>query len=289
MESFKLINAFTVDVEDYFQVESFSGVIDRNSWNARPCRVETNTRRILDVLDSKNVKGTFFILGWIAKRYPELVREVARRGHEIASHGMSHKLIYKQSHDEFRSETLDSKKLLEDIVQQPLLGYRAATYSITRQSLWALDTLVEAGYKYDSSIFPMRHDRYGIPDASSWPGVITTPSGATFVEFPISTYKTMGLTIPVAGGGYFRLFPYLFTRFCLGQINKSGHEFLFYMHPWEIDVDQPRIDGVSRFTKFRHYNNLDKFESRMENLLDDFKFTTMASVLNNMGLLRHNV
>jgi polysaccharide deacetylase family protein (PEP-CTERM system associated) len=283
------LNAFTVDVEDYFQVESFSKVIDRNSWDARPCRVDANTRRILDALDTRGVKGTFFILGWIAKRYPALVSEISLRGHEVASHGMSHKLIYKQTPAEFRSETFESKKLLEDIIQKPLLGYRAATYSITNQSLWALDILAEAGYQYDSSIFPMRHDRYGIPDASPWPGYITTPSGARLVEFPISTYKTAGATIPVAGGGYFRLFPYMFTRFCLGRINKSGHEFLFYMHPWEIDENQPRIDGISRFTKFRHYNNLDKFESRMNRLLGDFRFTTMASVLNNMGLLRHNV
>ena len=285
-EGQSLINAFTIDVEDYFQVESFSSVVNKNSWDSRPCRVENNTQHILDILDRKNVKGTFFILGWIAKRYPQLVRDIAERGHEVASHGMSHQLIYRQTQKQFKIETQESKKILEDIVQQPLLGYRAATYSITNDSLWALDILAEVGYQYDSSIFPMRHDRYGIPDANPYPGFIKTPSGATLVEFPISTYKTSGATIPVAGGGYFRLFPYFFTRFCLGRVNKSGHEFLFYMHPWEIDVDQPRIDGISRFTKFRHYNNLDQFEPRMMKLLNDFKFTTMAAVLNKMGLLK---
>ena len=280
-----LRNAFTVDVEDYFQAESFSGVIDRALWDGFQCRVEKNTHVLLDILDTKKIKGTFFILGWIAKRYPGLVNEISARGHEVASHGMSHRLIYTQTIEEFRNETQESKKILEDIIGKEVIGYRAATYSITRQSLWALDVLVEAGYLYDSSIFPMRHDRYGIHDANPYPGIISTPSGLTIVEFPISTYKTMGATIPVAGGGYFRLFPYFITKFGLGMINKAGHEFLFYMHPWEIDPKQPMVNGITRFAKFRHYNNLDRFESRLNNLLDDFNFTTMSDVLTSLKLL----
>ena len=285
MNNSELYNAFTVDVEDYFQVESFSSVIKRANWNSYTCRVENNTKRILDLIDARNIKGTFFILGWIAKKYPNLVREINSRGHEIASHGMSHKLIYKQTETEFRQETLDSKALLEDIAGVRVRGYRAATYSITNKSLWALDVLVEAGYEYDSSIFPMRHDRYGISDARPYPGIITTPSGKELVEFPISTCKKYGATLPVAGGGYFRLFPYFVSKYGLGQINATGNPFLFYMHPWEIDVDQPRIDGVSMFTRFRHYNNLAKFEDRLKKLLGDFKFTSMSHVLTQLGLL----
>ena len=278
-------NAFSVDVEDYFQVESFSNVIHRNDWDSYNCRVERNTIRILDLIDGRDIKGTFFILGWIAKRYPNLVKEIHNRGHEVASHGMSHKLVYKQTEAEFRQETFDSKALLEDIAGVKVRGYRAATYSITNASLWALDVLADAGYEYDSSIFPMRHDRYGIHDANPYPGLITTPSGKVLVEFPISTYKKFGATLPVAGGGYFRLFPYLVSKFGLGQINASGHSFLFYMHPWEIDAAQPRVTGISGFTRFRHYNNLEKFEARLIKLLGDFKFTSMSQVLNHLGLL----
>ncbi len=281
-------NAFTVDVEDYFQVEALSGAVNINSWDKFECRVVANTRRILKLLDDSEQKATFFILGWVAKRYPELVKEIAAENHEIASHGMSHQLIYNQEIDVFRKETFDSKALLEDIIQRPIIGYRAATYSITEKSLWALDILAEAGYQYDSSIFPMRHDKYGIPDICPVPHVLKTPNGSKLVEFPISTLKRKFGTIPIAGGGYFRLFPYFFSKWGLRSINKEQRPFVFYIHPWEVDAEQPRVGNISLFSKFRHYNNLDKCESRLARLLNDFQFTTMEKTLIDLNLLKNN-
>lgn len=285
MQKYAIQNAFTVDVEDYFQVEAMSKAVNFDDWASYDCRVEKNTHTILDMLDERQQKGTFFVLGWIAQRYPNLVKEIDTRGHEVASHGMSHKLIYKQAIDVFRKETFDSKALLEDLIQKPLLGYRAATYSITEKSLWALDILAEAGYRYDSSIFPMRHDNYGIPDINPEPHKLITPSGAELVEFPISTLKKANLTLPIAGGGYFRLFPYFFTRWALRHLNKQGKPFVFYIHPWEVDPKQPRIGGISRFSKFRHYNNLEKCEQRLRQLNVDFKWTSMQQVLIDLNLL----
>lgn len=280
-----ITNSFTVDVEDFFQVEAFSNVIDRDSWDGYTCRVESNTDVILKILDDAGVKATFFVLGWIAKRYPHVIKKITEMGHEISSHGMSHKLIYKQSKEVFKQETIDSKKLLEDLSQQPVNGYRAATYSITNESLWALDILVDAGFLYDSSVFPMRHDRYGIPDACPIPNVLTTPNGNSIVEFPISTVKSKLFTLPIAGGGYFRLFPYKLTHWGLKSINKKNTPFVFYIHPWEIDLDQPRVNNISVFTKFRHYNNINKCASRLTRLFKDFKFATMTEVLKQQGLL----
>ena len=282
----ELKNCFTIDVEDYFHVEAFSSHINVSDWDKYPCNVENNTHRILDLLDNKkNTKATFFILGWVAKRYPSLVRKIHDNGHEIASHGMSHQLIYNQDIKTFTSETSDAKNLLEDIIQNPVNGYRAATYSITNKSLWALDVLLDLGFRYDSSIFPMRHDRYGISDIYPYPHLLETPSGRKIVEFPISTVKEKLFTLPVAGGGYFRLFPYFITKAGLKRINKKGHGFVFYIHPWEIDTQQPRIDDISYLTKFRHYNNIQKTESRLNQLLSDFEFTTMHEVLEYKKLL----
>lgn len=278
-------NAFTVDVEDYFQVEALRSAIKQGDWDKYDCRVEKNTHLILQQLSDVKKKGTFFVLGWIAKRYPELIKMIADQGHEVASHGMSHQLIYNQSIEVFRKETIDSKSLLEDIVQKPVEGYRAATYSITKRSLWALDILAEAGFKYDSSIFPMKHDNYGIADINPVPHLLTTPNGHQLVEFPISTLKNKLLTIPIAGGGYFRLFPYFFSRWGLSKINKQRRPFVFYIHPWEVDPEQPVISNISKFSKFRHYNNLHKCEARLSRLIKDFEFTTMKSVLVELGLL----
>jgi len=278
-------NVFTIDVEDYYQVEAFARVVAKSSWGSYVSRVENNTRILLDLLDRHTVKGTFFILGWVASRHPELIREIANRGHEIASHGMSHTLVYSQSREVFRSETRDSKALLEDICQQKVIGYRAATYSITRKSLWALDILCEEGFQYDSSIFPMRHDRYGIPDANPLPGLVKTPEGRQIVEFPISVFQYKKLKLPVAGGGYFRLFPYPMTKWGLARINRAGNEFVFYLHPWEVDPDQPRIAQASITSRFRHYLNLSRCQTRLEQLLGDFKFGTMQEVLTAKGLL----
>jgi len=282
-----MINAFTIDVEDYFQVEAFSRVVDRASWDGFEARVERNTKVLLDLLDEFKVSGTFFVLGWVAMRQPSLVREIAARGHEIASHGMSHRLIYSQTPEVFREETRSSKQLLEDICQHPVIGYRAATYSITKRSLWALDILCDEGFHYDSSIFPMRHDRYGIPDAEPFPHILKTPLGQSLVEFPISVSRFGSMKIPVAGGGYFRLFPYGLTRWGLRRINRSGHGFVFYLHPWEIDPEQPRMANITRATRFRHYVNLGRTRARLAALLGDFRFSTMRDVLQSKGLLAH--
>ena len=278
-------NAFTVDVEDYFQVEGFANAIDRSSWDGFRTRVGTNTSSLLEMLARHGVRATFFVLGWVARKHPEIVRQIAASGHEVASHGMSHRLIYTQTPEEFRRETRDAKALLEDLSQAPVLGYRAATYSITKRSLWALDVLCEEGFRYDSSIFPMRHDRYGIHDAETRPHVLTTPGGGRLVEFPISVLRCYGAKLPIAGGGYFRLFPYRFTRWALRKLNAQQQEFVFYVHPWEIDPAQPRVDKAGAVSRFRHYLNLDRCAQRLGRLLGDFEFDTMYSVLAKRNLL----
>jgi len=278
-------NAFTVDVEDYFQVEGFAKAIDRSSWEGFRTRVGESNSLLLDILARHKVRATFFVLGWVARKHPEIVRQIVASGHELASHGMSHRLIYSQTPEEFRRETRDAKALLEDLGQRPVVGYRAATYSITSRSLWALDVLCEEGFQYDSSIFPMRHDRYGIPDAEPRPHVLTTPGGGRLVEFPISVLRYGGAKIPVAGGGYFRLFPYRFTRWALRKLNSQQQEFVFYVHPWEVDPDQPRVEEASALSRFRHYLNLDRCAERLSRLLGDFEFDTMRSVLARRNLL----
>ena len=277
-------NALTVDVEDYFHVSAFSECIDQKDWNSYPLRVEKNTRRLLDLFDLYSVKATFFVLGWVAERTPGLVREIAARGHEVACHGYSHQLVYNQSPRIFREETIRSKTLLEDIIQSPVTGYRAASYSITGRSLWALDIIAEAGFEYDSSIFPVRHDRYGIPDASVYPHRMKTPNGSWLVEFPLSTVRIFGFRLPVAGGGYFRLYPYAITKAGLNQINRRQKPFIFYLHPWEIDTEQPKISAGWK-SRFRHYNNLGKCERRLERLMSDFKFGTAVGVLKGLNLV----
>jgi polysaccharide deacetylase family protein (PEP-CTERM system associated) len=278
-------NAFTVDVEDYFQVEGFAQAIDRNSWEGFRTRVGASTSTLLELLARRGVHATFFVLGWVARKHPEIVRQIAAAGHEIASHGMSHRLVYTQTPEEFRGETRDAKALLEDLAQRPVEGYRAATYSITRRSLWALDILCEEGFRYDSSIFPMRHDRYGIPDAEPTPHVLTTPGGGRLVEFPISVLRYRGAKVPVAGGGYFRLFPYRFTRWALRRLNEQQQEFVFYIHPWEVDPEQPRVGDAGALSRFRHYLNLSRCAERLGRLLEDFEFDTMRSVLARKNLL----
>jgi polysaccharide deacetylase family protein (PEP-CTERM system associated) len=277
-------NALTVDVEDYFQVSAFAGAIDRNDWDGMPLRVEANTRRLLQVFSDAEVKATFFVLGWVAERVPSLIREIAADGHEIACHGYSHELVYNQQPEVFRQETLRSKALLEDIAQQPVQGYRAASYSITARSLWALDVLVEAGFTYDSSIFPIHHDRYGMPGTPRFPHRLQSPSGESIIEFPLSTARILGMHMPVAGGGYFRLYPYALTRYGLSKINRGAQPFIFYLHPWEIDPGQPRI-AARWMSRFRHYNNLDRFESRLGRLISDFRFGMVREVLEELQLV----
>jgi polysaccharide deacetylase family protein (PEP-CTERM system associated) len=280
-----ILNAFTVDVEDYFQVAALAPAIDRSSWPQRESRVERNTGVLLDLLAERGIHGTFFVLGWIAERHPALVRRIAAAGHEIACHGFSHQLVYAQTPAEFREETARSKGTLEDQSGTAVLGYRAASFSITHQSLWALDVLIDLGFRYDSSIFPIRHDRYGIPDADPRPAALTAPSGRSVVEFPMSAASYLGVRVPVSGGGYFRLLPYFVTRTGLRQINgRFGRPFAFYLHPWEIDPDQPRV-RVGWLSRFRHYTNLDRCESRLRSLLHEFRFGTMREALQALGLL----
>jgi polysaccharide deacetylase family protein (PEP-CTERM system associated) len=278
-------NALTVDVEDYFHVSAFATSIHRDSWGSRESRVVANTRRLLAIFERSSVKGTFFVLGWVAERYPQLVKDIAAGGHEIACHGFSHRLVYEQTPNEFHDETLRSKNLLEDITGSAVLGYRAASYSIVRTSLWALDILVELGFAYDSSIFPVRHDRYGIPNAERIPHRMSTPGGAFIVEWPLATATVLGCRLPVAGGGYFRLLPYWLSRWGLASINRRERQpFIFYLHPWEIDWAQPRV-AASLLSRFRHYTNLGKCEERLERLLDDFEFGTVHDGLQKLGLL----
>jgi polysaccharide deacetylase family protein (PEP-CTERM system associated) len=276
-------NALTVDVEDYFHVSAFAQNIRRRDWDHYESRIEKNTHKLLDIFAQHDCRATFFVLGWVAERYPRLVRDIAKQGHEIACHGYDHELIYDQTPDAFRSDTLRAKNAIENVIRTPVEGYRAASFSITKQSLWALDILAELGFRYDSSVFPVRHDRYGLPQASDQPHPIKTPGAATLIEFPLTTANFLGYRLPIAGGGYFRLYPYAFTRWNLRRINGRGKPFVFYIHPWEIDPQQPRVHAAS-LSSFRHYNNLDKCEARLLCLLSDFKFATMKSVLADVDL-----
>ena len=367
-----MLNILTIDLEDYFQVHAFSRVIRFEDWDKFECRIERNTDRLLDILNvatqnsqlniqnsnlghlathspnnslTQRVKATFFVLGWIAERYPGLVRRIQKEGHEIACHGYAHQLVYTQSRDAFRQDVKRAKSILEDITGSEVIGYRAPSYSITSKSQWAFEVLVEEGFKYDSSIFPIRHDFYGIPNAPRFPFVISLNKNNNFefsmlnceskttqnsdfspqssvlevnssthslinpssdiskrqhgstaalsnllthslinpralIEFPISTVKVFGQNVPISGGGYFRLFPYSLIRRGLKSINqKENKPFIFYLHPWELDFEQPKIKEVRLRSRFRHYVNLNKTESRFRKLLEDFQFSTIRQML----------
>lgn len=281
-----IINAMSVDVEDYFQVSAFESTIDRRDWPTMESRVERNTRRLLDIFDEYSVKSTFFTLGWIAERHPQLVKEIADRGHEIASHGFEHRLIYDQTPDAFRDDVRRAKAVLEQTSGQGVAGYRAPSYSVTTQSLWALDVLAEEGYSYDSSIFPIRHDRYGIPTAPRHPHRLDMVRHGSLVEVPASTVRVGSTNLPVAGGGYFRLLPYWWTRWGIGRVNRTEQRpAIFYLHPWEIDPEQPRIKAGA-LSRFRHYRNLRQTEPRLRRLLADFRFDTMAALLERVPLTK---
>ena len=274
-----LTHAMTIDVEDYYQVAAFFDVIASDDWSRWPSRVSDNTQKLLDIFCERNLKATFFILGKVAEEHPELVKRIAHAGHEIASHGYSHRFVYEQTPSVFRDETLHSKKLLEDLTGQAIKGYRAASYSITRHSLWALEVLAEAEFTWDSSIFPTRHDNYGIPNSPHQPYEILTPQGS-LIEFPLTTAKVLGLSLPAAGGGYFRQYPYPLSRWLFNRASQHQTQpQIFYLHPWELDPDQPRIPNASWFSRFRHYTNLDKTESRLKQLMTDFPFGTMSESL----------
>ncbi|WP_163337121.1 XrtA system polysaccharide deacetylase [Desulfopila sp. IMCC35008] len=272
-------NYLTIDVEEHFQVSAFEGAIDQNEWDSHESRVEKNTYLLLDCLSDQGVFATFFIVGWVAERYPSLVREIIKRGHEVGCHSYLHRKVYDLTPDEFLKDTSKAKDILEQITGEKISGYRAPSYSITNRSIWAFDILEELGFEYDSSIFPIVHDNYGIPDAPRFKYPII---GKNIVEYPISTVKITGLNIPVAGGGYFRLFPYWLTKFLLERIHRKDQKpFMFYLHPWEVDPYQPRVKNAGLLSRFRHYNNLEKTESRLKRLLKDFNFSSIKNLHKN--------
>jgi polysaccharide deacetylase family protein (PEP-CTERM system associated) len=272
-----MINAMSVDVEDYFQVSAFESHIDRSQWDSLPHRVEQNTQRILDIFDQHRVKATFFTLGWVAERYPQLIRRIVDDGHELASHGYQHTRVTEQTPEQFRQDLRISKQILEDLGGQPIVGYRAASYSIGAQNLWALQILEEEGFHYSSSIYPVKHDLYGMPDA---PRFAFRPDNAPrLLEIPITTLNVLGRNMPCGGGGFFRLYPYQFSKWAYRYINANEKQpGIFYFHPWEIDPEQPRQQNLSFKTRFRHYLNLGRTQNRLSHLLDDFAWDTMRNV-----------
>lgn len=273
-----LTNALTIDVEDYFQVSAFAPHIARSEWNTRECRVEQNVDRILALLENRNTKATFFTLGWIAERYPELVRRIVQAGHELASHGYGHERASEQSEEVFYSDIQLSKIILEDLSGTEVKGYRAPSFSIGADNLWAFDCLAKAGYRYSSSIYPIRHDHYGMPDAPRFAHQVRDG----LLEIPATTLRMFNRNLPSSGGGYFRLMPYTLSRWMLNRVNNGDQKSaIFYFHPWEIDADQPRIPGISRKTRFRHYVNIDLMEGRLNQLLDDFQWGRMDEIFLN--------
>jgi polysaccharide deacetylase family protein (PEP-CTERM system associated) len=307
-----MLNILTIDLEDYFMVSAFEDVVKREEWENYESRIERNTYRLLDILNnpSRNpIRATFFCIGWVAERYPHLIREIRQLGHEIACHSYDHQRIYNMRRDEFREDIRKSKKILEDIVGEEVIGYRAPSYSITNKSRWAFEVLVEEGFKYDSSIFPIRHDFYGMPDAPRFPFAVSlngnsnvefsilnfesntaslnngnTAAHYPIIEFPLSTVKVFGQNFPISGGGYFRLFPYPFIKMGLKRINNVEKKpFIFYVHPWELDFEQPRIKEVRLRSRFRHYVNLDKTQCKFKKLLSDFQFSSIKELRGKNG------
>jgi len=275
-QSDKITNYLTIDVEEHFQVAAFDDIISSKDWGKHESRVVKNTKVILDLLEQYNTKATFFIVGWVAEKHPDLVLEIRDQGHDIGCHSYMHKKVYDLSPEEFRTDTIKAKNILEEVVGKKIVIYRAPSYSITSKSLWALDILEELGFKYDSSIFPVHHDNYGIPNS---PRFKYNHPERKLIEYPLSTALVFGRKIPVAGGGYFRLFPYWFTKLALRSINRREKQpFVFYLHPWEIDPAQPRFNNAKLLSRFRHYNNLDKTEPRLKRLLMEFDFAPITPV-----------
>ena len=270
-----ITNALTIDVEDYFQVSAFAPYIARSEWDQRECRVERNVHRILAMLAERQTHATFFTLGWIAERYPQLVRDIVAGGHELASHGYGHQRASDLDEAAFRSDVAGAKALLEDVSGVAVNGYRAPSFSIGKDNLWALETLLRAGYRYSSSIYPIAHDHYGMPDAPRF--AHRTEQG--LLEVPVTTLRLFERNLPSSGGGYFRLLPYAVTRWMLRRLNQVERESaVFYFHPWEIDPQQPRIDGIDARTRFRHYVNLDSNEHKLGRLIDDFRWGRMDHI-----------
>jgi len=271
-----IVNALTVDVEDYFQVAAFETNIRRDQWASIPCRVEDNTNRVLDVFAEHGARGTFFVLGWIAERHPQLVRRIVAEGHELASHGYDHTRIHEFDRDQLRADLLRTRQILEDIGGTAVIGYRAPSYSISARNLWALEVVHETGHVYSSSIYPIKHDLYGMPDAPRFPFRLRPDS---ILEIPVTTLRLAGRNLPCGGGGYFRLVPYALYRWAMQSVNtRDGQPGMFYFHPWEVDPDQPRVEGASLRSRFRHYVNLDEMQGRLKRLLSDFRWGRMDEV-----------
>jgi polysaccharide deacetylase family protein (PEP-CTERM system associated) len=268
----RITNALTIDVEDYFQVSAMAPYIRRDEWDSRECRVERNIDRILGMLAQHSTQATFFTLGWVAERYPAMVRRIVEQGHELASHGYGHQRASDLSEAEFFDDVQRAKGILEDIGGQSVLGYRAPSFSIGTGNLWALDTLLKAGYRYSSSIYPVKHDHYGMPDAPRFvhevrPGLL---------EVPPTTLRLFDRNLPSSGGGFFRLLPYSVSRWMLQQVNaRDAESAIFYFHPWEIDAEQPRVAGIDAKTRFRHYVNIERNERKLDRLLSDFRWDRM--------------
>jgi len=277
-----LDGTFTVDVEDYFHVSAFSSRIKPQDWPSFECRVEQNTRTVLDIAAENGTRGTFFVLGWVAKRYPGLVREIYDAGHEIGCHSQWHQLVYDLGPDRFRADLVESRETLQNITGDAVTLYRSPSFSITKTSLWALEILIQEGFDTDSSIYPIRHDRYGIPTAPPAPHLIHTPSGP-IREFPGMVYQLGPLKIPVGGGGYLRLFPWQLTKHMLHSVRKQNRPLNVYVHPWEFDPTQPRIQASLK-SRFRHYQNLKTTASKIRNILSEFRLGTMSQVLDGMKL-----
>jgi len=274
-----LRNALTVDVEDYFQVSALADYFPREKWPTVLCRVEQNVDRILDLFAERGVLGTFFVLGWIATRYPQLVRRIVDDGHELACHGYSHERVTAMTPEAFRTDITRAKTLLEDLSGMPVLGYRAPSFSIGAANPWAHEVIAEAGFRYSSSVYPVRHDHYGAPDAPRFPW--KQPSGLT--EIPISTVRIFGRNWPAGGGGWFRLLPYMMSHWRIARVNRhDGRPAVFYFHPWEIDPNQPRVKHLPLKTRLRHYINLSRTEGRLRWLLADFRWGRMDDVFRDI-------
>jgi len=275
----KITNALTIDLEDWYQVTDFEVAVKKTEWDKYESRVVQNTKRLLKILDEYQVKATFFVLTWNAEKHPELIKEVARHGHEIGTHGHSHKLIYEQSADEFDADIRKSIDVLESIINDKVIGYRAPSFSITEKTLWALDVLLNNGIKYDSSIFPFKRSLYGIANGPQKPCIIRKQNGKQLIELPMSVVRLLGKNIPISGGAYLRVFPYWFFKWGLKQINKQGRPGMVYLHPWEIDADQPKIKIQYKQGYSLHYVNIANTERKLRKLLQDFPFAPIRDIL----------
>jgi polysaccharide deacetylase family protein (PEP-CTERM system associated) len=275
------LNAFSVDVEDWYQVADFFAVLPFADWDRCESRVLRNTERVLELLEEAGgIKATFFVLTWNAERHPEVVRRIVAAGHEVASHGYAHRLIYEQSRVEFRDDVTRAKRVLEDLTGTPVLGYRAPSFSITARSLWALDVLLDAGYRYDSSVFPVKDALYGLPDAQRFPWVVRERDGRQLLEVPLTTTRLLGRNLPLGGGGYLRVFPYGYMRWGMQRVNqRDGQPAIVYLHPWELDPEQPRIATAGKRGFSTHYVNLHRTAERVRRLLRDFRFAPIRDVV----------